>query len=258
MKVFWTTFNQNIGRVEQICVNVAGDDFFVAVEDNFGLWIGRGAETDNHAMNMRLLSGFAVPNERSVREIDMIFRREDIFPKRGDGFALRNGISSDKSGAAGRIAHKISGFHVPGGNVVEILDFGENFLHIGFLRGILISETDERRVADDKIGLRTNFLPISLQSVGFDDVRVGFQRQKVQIAVNNLLSLLNHLQFGNPKGSLSDCDGKIVNFDAEKLIDRNFYRVDEFAELNLGAEKFFKDFVFQSAQGQITFRQKIT
>ena len=36
-----------------------------------------------------------------------------------------------------------------------------------------------------------------------------------------------------------DSNGKIVNFNAVKLSDRNFYWVEEFAELNLRAEKFF-------------------
>ena len=66
--------------------------------------------------------------------------------------------------------------------------------------------------------------------------------------MNNLLSLLNHLEFSNPKCGLSNSNGKVVNLDAEELPDRNFDRVDEFAELNLRAEKFFKDFVFESAQ----------
>lgn len=76
--------------------------------------------------------------------------------------------------------------------------------------------------------------------------------------MNDFLGLLNHLKFGNPKGSLSDGNGKVVDFDSEELPDRNFYRVDEIAELNLTAEKFLEDFVFKSAQRQITFRQKIT
>ena len=75
--------------------------------------------------------------------------------------------------------------------------------------------------------------------------------------MNNLLRFLNHLQFGNPQGSLSDGNGKVVNFNSEELSDRNFNRVDEFAELNLRTEKFLENFVFKSAQGQITFSQEI-
>ena len=120
------------------------DDFFVAVEDKFCLVIVRGAEADDNPMHVRLLRGFAVPNESAVREVDMIICAEKIFPKGEDGFALSDRVGGDESGASGRITHKIGGFLVPGGNVVEILDFRENFLHIGFLRGSLISEADEK------------------------------------------------------------------------------------------------------------------
>ncbi len=75
--------------------------------------------------------------------------------------------------------------------------------------------------------------------------------------MNNFLSLLNHLQFSNPKSGLSNGNGKIIYFDAEELSDRNFDKIDKFAKLNLRAEKFFKDFVLQTAQTQITFGQKV-
>ena len=66
--------------------------------------------------------------------------------------------------------------------------------------------------------------------------------------MNDFLRLLNHLQFGNPEGSLSDGNGEVVNFDAVKLPDRNFNGVEDVAELNLTAEKFLEDFVFEAAQ----------
>ena len=76
--------------------------------------------------------------------------------------------------------------------------------------------------------------------------------------MNDFLSLLNHLQFGNPKGGLSDGNSEVVNLNAVKLPDKNFNGVEEFAELNLRAEQLLEDFVFESAQRQITFGQKIT
>ena len=66
--------------------------------------------------------------------------------------------------------------------------------------------------------------------------------------MNNFLRFLNHLKFSNPKGSLSDGNGKVVNFNALKLRDRNFYRVDEFAKLNLTAEKLLEQIIFQTSQ----------
>ena len=71
--------------------------------------------------------------------------------------------------------------------------------------------------------------------------------------MDNLLSLLNHLEFGDPKSSLSDGNSKVVNLDAEELSNRNFNRVNEIAKLNLRAEKFLEDFVLKSTQRQITF-----
>ena len=59
--------------------------------------------------------------------------------------------------------------------------------------------------------------------------------------MDNLLCLLNHLEFGNPKSGLSDGDGKVVNLNAEELSDRNFDGIEKIAELNLRAEKFFKN-----------------
>ena len=57
--------------------------------------------------------------------------------------------------------------------------------------------------------------------------------------MNNFLRFLNHLEFSNPKRGLRDGNREVVNFNAVKLSDRNFNWVDEFAELNLAAEKFF-------------------
>ena len=62
------------------------------------------------------------------------------------------------------------------------------------------------------------------------------------------VNFLNHLQFGDPESSLSDGDRKIIYFDSEKLIDRNFNRVVEFAEQNFFMQKFFENFIFKAAE----------
>ena len=68
------------------------------------------------------------------------------------------------------------------------------------------------------------------------DVGIAFERQEFQVAMNDFLGLLNHLEFGDPQGSLSDGNSEVVNLDAEELSDRNFNGIDKFAELNLAAE----------------------
>ena len=55
LKVIRAAFNENIGSVKQIGVNVARDNFFVAVEDDFGLGIWHGTESDDDAVDVRLL-----------------------------------------------------------------------------------------------------------------------------------------------------------------------------------------------------------
>ena len=66
--------------------------------------------------------------------------------------------------------------------------------------------------------------------------------------MNNFLRLLNHLEFSDPKSSLSDGNRKIVYLNAIELPDRNFDRIRKFTELNLTAKQFFEDFVFKSTQ----------
>ena len=76
--------------------------------------------------------------------------------------------------------------------------------------------------------------------------------------MNNLLRVNHHLEFCNPKGGLRDGNREVVNLYAVKVLNGNFDRVVEFAELNLTAENFSEQIVFEATQAQITFRQKIT
>ena len=56
-----STLDKNIFRVEEISVDILREDFFVAVEDDFGLVVRRRTEADDDAMNVSFLVGFAVP-----------------------------------------------------------------------------------------------------------------------------------------------------------------------------------------------------
>ena len=73
---------------------------------------------------------------------------------------------------------------------------------------------------------------------GVFDCRKIFQRQGLQIFSERAFRLLEHLVFGNPKRGLRDGRRERINFNAVKILNRNFNRVDEFAEDNLVAELF--------------------
>ena len=66
--------------------------------------------------------------------------------------------------------------------------------------------------------------------------------------MDNFFRLPFHFQLGNPQRSLSHRDREIVNFNAVKLIYGNFNGIIEFAEQNLVAEQFFKDFILQTTE----------
>ena len=107
---------------------------------------------------------------------------------------------------------------------------------------------DKWRIADDVVSFGDNGLPVDVKGVSFANVAVTFEREKIQVAMNNLLSFLNHLEFSNPKGGLSYGNCEVINFNAVKLGDRNFNGVIEFAESDLTAENFFEDFIFKAAE----------
>ena len=147
--------------------------------------------------------------------------------------------------------NEVGGFLEPASHEVEIAESGnvcEDVSHVGLLRGSLKTLADKGRIADDEVNVGNNSSPVKLKSVRLVNVGVTFEREEVQIAMNDLPSFLNHLEFGNPESGLSDGNSEVVNLYAVELRDRNFDRVDEFAELNLTAEKFREYFVFKAAQ----------
>ena len=115
--------------------------------------------------------------------------------------------------------HKIGGLLEPATNVVKIFYLRENILHVRFLRGGLISEADKRRVADYVVDFGRDGCPVDFQCVAFANVGVTFQRQKIQVVMNNFLRLLHHLKFGNPQRGLSHGNSKVVDLNAVELPD---------------------------------------
>ena len=85
--------------------------------ENFLDWRVEFSESDNDAMNGGEVWAFARPLKSLMNEIDFDAALEKVSPKRRDGKALTDGISGDE-GAGGFVVDKISGFLVPGGDVV--------------------------------------------------------------------------------------------------------------------------------------------
>ena len=177
LKVIWSALNENIWRVEQVSVDVVRENFFVAVEDDFLLVIGRGAESDDNAVNVSLLSGFAVPTKSSVSKINVNAVIEQRTPESGNRIALADRIGRHERGVNIFTGRKVSGFLVPAGNVVEVasvLPAVENGVEVGFLRGVHDTSPDEGRVADDVIDAGRDVLPVDSQRIALVNVGIAF------------------------------------------------------------------------------------
>ena len=124
----------------------------------------------------------ARPLERLMNEIDDDTASEEIRPQRWDSNALRDGVGSDKRASSLRAVNKVSGFFEPARNIIKVAITGnarENFCHVRFLRGVLKTFADERRVANDVIDVGSNGSPIKSKRVTFVNVSVAFERQKI-------------------------------------------------------------------------------
>ena len=83
------------------------------------------------------------------------------FPKRGNLFALSDGIGGDEGGAGLIVAHKVGGFFEPTGDVIERLQITTDRENVGALSVGLIAIADKGRVADDEPdSARNDVLPI--------------------------------------------------------------------------------------------------
>ena len=200
------------------------------------------------------MSGFTFPFESSVGKIDVEAQK---FPNGDDLFALSDRVGGDEGAENFFVPNEFGRLEEPSNDVVERLKIFVEGNEVVLLRGVLVSFADEGRVADDEVGIRTNGLPVDAEGVTFVNVGIRFEGEEIQVAVNDLAGLLNHLEFGNPQSSLSNGNGEVINFNAEKLRDRNFDGVEHFAEVDLVAEKFFKDFVFETAEAKERFSKEV-
>ena len=101
-----------------------------------------------------------------------------------------------------------------------------------------------------------NSVPVDPQSVPFDDVGVRFQRQEVQIHVDDVFGLLHHLTFGDPEGGFCHSHSKVVDFNTVKLSDADLNYIVK-AEDGLSGVDDFQALIFQFPQRKICFRQEV-
>ena len=217
---------------------------------------------------MGFLIGFAVPAESSVSKVDVYAEAViEWFPYGGYLLALRDGVGGNESSMEVCALHILGSLEVPASYIVN---FASSFVgfslfididgqHIGFLLFGLVRIADKRRISHNEGALvcREYFLPVSPQGVVLVDIGVGLEGQKIPFKVNNGLCLLHHLALGDPKGSLSHRNSKVIDFYAVELADTNFDGVDDGSHDDLGTLQFLQDFIFQTAQGNIAFCEEV-
>ena len=99
--------------------------------------------------------------------------------------------------------------------------------------------------------------PVHAERVAFNDVRARFERQKVDSLTDEAFGFRNHLAFGNPERGFCDGNGKVVYFDAVKIVDFDADRIFKVAHKRLTAKARGNAAVFKAAEAQIRFRPKV-
>ena len=106
-------------------------------------------------------------------------------------------------------------------------------------------------------GLGGKRCPVHAERVAFNDVRARFERQKVDSLTDEPFGFRNHLAFGNPERGFCDGNGKVVYFDAVKIVDFDADGIFKVAHERLTAKARGNAAVFKAAEAQIRFRQKV-
>ena len=175
------TFSEGVFCIYEIGVDVFGSYHILAVEYQF-VGVVEVGKCHNHAMNMRHHTGFAVPAESAVCEVDFHAVGHQRFPKVSHLFALGNGVGAHQCGLNVGATHHIGGFLVPAAHIIQIPHilpvFAKRMNHIAFLLWALQTCADERWVAHDigELGAGAYLLPVGAQGVALVYVAVVFQR----------------------------------------------------------------------------------
>ena len=117
----------------------------------------------------------------------------------------------------------------------------------------------KRRIAHNiiQLVLRHDALPIQRQRVSLYNIRIAFQRQELDFLSDDLLRLFQHLALGYPQRGLRHGDGVAVDLDAVELLDADLDGVVQLPHDEISLVDNFQNFIFQTAQRKIGFRQKI-
>ena len=116
-------FDKNILTVNQIAVDVGSLYYRCSVKDSPLVLSFAYGKAYNDTMHMRLLGGFAVPDEGSPCEIDMYSSVHQGFPKISHLFALGDGVGGDKGGMEFRVRlHQHRRLSVPARHIIHVAD----------------------------------------------------------------------------------------------------------------------------------------
>ena len=115
------------------------------------------------------------------------------------------------------------------------------------------------RVADDisQFLLGAKGSPVGLQGIALTYIIIGAERQETDVLLHDALRLGQHLRLANPEGGGGNHGGEIVNLNAVKLIDAHLDRVIEFAHHAPPGEEGFEGAVFETTQGEVSFRKEV-
>ena len=199
----------------------------------------RRAESDDHAMHMRLFGHLAVPAEGAVGKVDMNAEAIDKrLPYESHLLTLCDGISRYQRGADGGTLHHLSRLIIPTGHIVNLscgLVRLACFIHIDRKQILLLlfglqRITHKRRVADDVVRCGADGTPVEAQGIVFGDMRLGAEGKEVEVVVDYGGCLALHAGLGDPHRGACHHDGKVVDLDPVKAIDRDADRREGFAQ----------------------------
>ena len=99
--------------------------------------------------------------------------------------------------------------------------------------------------------------PIHPQRIAFLNVGVSLQRQRVDNEAHNLVGLLHHLAFGNPKCRLCHGAGEIVDLNAIELVNAHLNGVGHLTDDAVSAVNNAQGLIFKSAQWGVGLGKEI-
>ena len=192
------------------------------------------AEADNHTVYMGFLGHFAIPAEGAVGKVEMHTVGEERLEEGRNILPLRDGVGRDEGGADRGILHHVGCLLIPATDVVQVAHvfpaLTEDAEQVVFLLFVHQTRTHKRRVADKVIGRGADGAPVEAQGVVFGDMRLGAEGEEVEDVVDNRCRLALHARFGDPHRGARHHDGKVVDLDPVKAIDRDADRREGLAE----------------------------